>query len=341
MNSPTFFYADSSDFEFEEAIDSIMDSLDSFAFNPNSLSSEKTISNIEAIISKINDYIINENGNYLNNKNNNLYKTKLMSLLKNRYNLVYHKLLANDLEDDDFKEKIQSLSNIPTIVEFTYNDEKNVEKEINALISIKNVIGEDILLLITKDHRLISEIDSSSISEGSFNYVETLNNLANKVLTNFRVAIVDKDTITDIMNTLYKAIISRNALSSISKVTLALNMLYRNLYVMVSYDNKDINKFLNLKHFEQSEINDNYSLNLKLFNPSSQSNEYLNDVFEFINNSKGKNEENNDENIDNNNNENNKVSYAHDNINLITNTLEKKLNNSVENSDEEDLEFVN
>ena len=130
MNSPTFFYADSSDFE--EAIDSIMDSLDSFALNPNSLSNEKTISNIEAIMSKINDYITNEDGNYLNNKNNNLYKTKLMSLLKNRYNLINHKLLASDLVDDKFKEKIQSLTNIPSIVEFPNNDEKNAEREINA-----------------------------------------------------------------------------------------------------------------------------------------------------------------------------------------------------------------
>jgi len=103
MNSPTFFYADSSDFE--EAIDSIMNSLDSFALNPNSLNDEKILSNIEAIMNKINDYITNEDGNYLNGKNNNLYKTKLMSLLKNRYNLINHKLLASNLVDDKFKEK--------------------------------------------------------------------------------------------------------------------------------------------------------------------------------------------------------------------------------------------
>jgi len=338
MNSPTFFYADSSDFE--EAIDSIMDSLDSFALNPNSLSNEKTISNIEAIMSKINDYITNEDGNYLNNKNNNLYKTKLMSLLKNRYNLINHKLLASDLVDDKFKEKIQSLTNIPSIVEFPNNDEKNAEREINVLINIKNIIGEDNLSLITKDNKFTSEIDPSSISEGSTNYVEALNNLANNVLTNFKVAMADKDTITNTMNTLYKAIISRNALSSDHKVTLALNKLYRNLYVMLSYDNKDINKPLNLKHLEQSEIDDNDSSNSKLIIPSSQSNEDLDDVFEFVNNGEGKNEDNNNENDDNNN-ENNKISYAHDNINLITNTLEKKLKNSVENNNEEDLEFVN
>lgn len=215
-----------------------------------------------------------------------------------------------------------------------------LKEKLMLLIGIKNIIGEDNLSLITKDNKFTSEIDPCSISEGSTNYVEALNNLANTNTMNIYVAMADKDAITNTMNILYKAIISRNALSSDPKVTLALNKLYRNLYVMVSYDNKDINKPLNLKHLEQSEIDDNDSSNSKLIIPSSQSNEDLDDVFEFVNNNEGKNEDNNDENVDNNN-EDKKISYAHDNINLITNTLEKMLKNSVENNNEEDLEFVN
>jgi len=120
----------------------------------------------------------------------------------------------------NLKKKIQLLSNIPSIVEFPDSDEKNGEREINVLIGIKNLIGGDSFSLNTENGKFIPEIDPDSISAGSSNYVEALDNLANEVNGKIRLLIADKSEVENTLNNLYSAIIARNAYSSDPKITL-------------------------------------------------------------------------------------------------------------------------
>lgn len=321
-NKPTFFYKNSD--SMDDVFENIMDTFDELSGNSDILSSKSDMAKIINGLRYLKQYIDSEESQAFNNKEYNKEKMERINNLKSRYNMLHRRFSESDMSDD-IKEKFNKSVKTANLVDLTNSKEKQAESEIAVISSIKNILGESGLTLETDGEFFKPFIDSSSISEGSTNYVEAIDKLSERLDKdeNAYLLTLDTEILIKTANLLYSDILERNANSDDYAVTKALNKLYKKLYNIASKKNIKMESPLeHLNSIDGSDSNDitndstqqDYS-NSKLSINKSEPDELCDEFFVFID------DEGNPTNY----------KYAKDNMDLISNTFMKQIEDNARN----------
>ncbi|ORX53853.1 hypothetical protein BCR36DRAFT_21676 [Piromyces finnis] len=232
-NEPTFFYKNSD--SMDDVFENIMDTFDELSGNFDILSSKSDMAKIINAQRYLKQYIDSEESQAFNNKEYNGEKMERINNLKSRYNMLHRRFSESDMSND-IKEKFNKSVKTANFVDLTNSKEKQAGKEIAVISSIKNMLGESGLTLETDGEYFKPFIDSSSISEGSTNYVEAIDKLSERLDKdeNAYLLTLDTENLIKTANLLYSDILERNGNSGDYAVTKALNKLYKKLYNIAS-----------------------------------------------------------------------------------------------------------
>ncbi|OUM57951.1 hypothetical protein PIROE2DRAFT_16904 [Piromyces sp. E2] len=307
-SNPSSVYKNTS--SFDDAFDEIMDKLDKKMNEDATLSNEKIMGDIVGALESINKCFDSVDGNAANNNDPDNNKIKKLKRLRIRSNLLNHNIQQNSNVKDEIKEKLSTSAKPIPSIDYTKSEEKQTENEQNVIVGIKDAMGESKLTLEMDGDKFTPNIDVNSISEGATNYVDALNKLASRIEGNGPLLASNPDKLKSIADTLYSTINWRNGLSSNPLITKALNKVYSKVYDIAKKEGITLNSPMNDDHIAINEDDNNVDpSHTKLTINKSEPDETMDNIFSFTTDGDGH--------------------YAKRNVKLITNTIEKDIEDSV------------
>ncbi|OUM63110.1 hypothetical protein PIROE2DRAFT_10418 [Piromyces sp. E2] len=312
-SDPSSVYENAS--SFDDAFDKLMDKLDEKTNDDATLSNDEVMNDIVGALESIKQCFDSVDGNAANNNDPDNSKTKKMKRLRIKSNYINQKIQNSNVKDE-VKEKLSTSAKPIPSIDYTKSEEKQTENEQNVIVGIKDVMGESKLTLEMDGDKFTPNIDANSISEGATDYVDALNKLADRIEVNGPLLASNPDKLKSIADTLHSTINWRNGLSSNPLITKALNKVYSKVYDVAKKEGITLNSPMNEDHIAINEDDNNVDPSqTKLTINKGEPDKTMDNIFSFT-----------DED----------GHYVKGNIKLITNTLERDIEDSVNDFDKQE-----